>query len=72
MMKLNKGDRFGIIRFGSRVDIYFENYKLLVCQNQKTIAGETLIAKKNKNMIENKKEFKLISKKIQNHFYQMH
>jgi phosphatidylserine decarboxylase len=44
--KVNQGDRFGIIRFGSRVDIYFENYKLLVKKNQKTIAGETLLAKK--------------------------
>ena len=41
-----QGDRFGMIRFGSRVDLYFENYKLLVRENQKTIAGETLIAKK--------------------------
>ena len=40
-----QGDKFGIIRFGSRVDLYFENYKLLVKKNQKTIAGETLIAK---------------------------
>tara|TARA_B110000438_G_C15689755_1_gene596226 strand:- start:409 stop:1059 length:651 start_codon:yes stop_codon:yes gene_type:complete len=43
---LKQGERFGIIRFGSRVDMYFENYKLLVKVNQKTIAGETLIAKK--------------------------
>ena len=41
-----QGDRFGMIRFGSRVDLYFENYTLLVKKNQKTIAGETLIAKK--------------------------
>ena len=41
-----QGDRFGIIRFGSRVDLYFENYQLLVQQNQKTIGGETIIAKK--------------------------
>ena len=44
--KLNKGDRFGIIRFGSRVDLYFENYKLMVSKNQKSIGGETIIAKK--------------------------
>ncbi len=44
--QLNQGDRFGIIRFGSRVDLYFENFKLLVSTNQRTIAGETLIAKK--------------------------
>ena len=44
---LKQGDRIGMIRFGSRVDIYFENYKPLVKINQKTIAGETLLAKKN-------------------------
>ncbi len=44
--KLSKGDRFGIIRFGSRVDLYFQNYKLMVKKNQKTIGGETIIAKK--------------------------
>ena len=43
---LKQGDKIGIIRFGSRVDLYFENYKLLALPNQKTIAGETLIAKK--------------------------
>ena len=41
-----QGDKFGIIRFGSRVDLYFENYKTLVRQNQKTVAGETMIARK--------------------------
>ena len=41
-----QGDRFGMVRFGSRVDLYFENYQLMVQQNQKTIAGETIIAKK--------------------------
>ena len=43
---IKQGERFGIIRFGSRVDIYFDNYKLLVNQNQQTVGGETLIAKK--------------------------
>ena len=41
--EVRQGDRFGIIRFGSRVDLYFENYNIMVRQNQKTIAGETLI-----------------------------
>ena len=41
-----QGDKFGIIRFGSRVDLYFENYQILVRHNQKTISGETIIAKK--------------------------
>ena len=44
--EVKQGDRFGIIRFGSRVDLYFQNYKLLVKKNQKTNSGETLIAKK--------------------------
>jgi phosphatidylserine decarboxylase len=44
--KVTQGEKFGIIRFGSRVDLYFEKHKLLVCENQTTIAGETLIAKK--------------------------
>ena len=43
---LKQGDRIGMIRFGSRVDIYFENYIPLVKVNQKTIAGETLLAKR--------------------------
>ena len=44
--ELKQGQRIGMIRFGSRVDIFFENYKPLVKINQKTIAGETLLAKK--------------------------
>ncbi len=43
---LKQGDRIGMIRFGSRADVYFENYKSLVKVGQKTIAGETLLAKK--------------------------
>jgi len=44
--ELNQGERIGMIRFGSRADIYFENYKSLVKVGQKTIAGETLLAKR--------------------------
>jgi phosphatidylserine decarboxylase precursor-related protein len=44
--ELKQGSRIGMIRFGSRVDLYFENYKSLVKVNQKTIAGETLLASK--------------------------
>jgi len=43
---LKQGEKIGMIRFGSRVDIYFTNFKNLVKQNQTTVAGETLIAKK--------------------------
>ena len=44
--EVGQGTRIGMIRFGSRADLYFENYKPLVKVNQKTIAGETLLAKK--------------------------
>ena len=44
--ELQQGSKIGMIRFGSRADIYFENYTPLVKVDQKTIAGETLIAKK--------------------------
>ena len=44
--ELQQGSRLGMIRFGSRADLYFENYEPLIKVNQKTIAGETLIAKK--------------------------
>ena len=43
---VEQGSRIGMIRFGSRADMYFENYTPLVKVEQKTIAGETLIAKK--------------------------
>ena len=41
---LNQGDRIGMIRFGSRVDIYFNNRKLLAKLGQNVVAGESLIA----------------------------
>ena len=44
--ELNQGDRIGMIRFGSRADIYFENYKPLVKLEQRSLAGETLLAKR--------------------------
>ena len=44
--EVQQGERIGMIRFGSRADVYFENYKPLVKVNQKAIAGETLLAKK--------------------------
>ena len=43
---LKQGNRIGMIRFGSRTDVYFANYTPLVKVNQKTIGGETLLAKK--------------------------
>ena len=43
---INQGSRIGMIRFGSRADIYFENYKPLVKLEQRALAGETLLAKR--------------------------
>ena len=43
---LNQGDRIGMIRFGSRADVYYENYEPLVKVGQTAISGETLLAKK--------------------------
>ena len=43
---LTQGERIGMIRFGSRVDIYYENYNPLVKIGQKAISGETLLAQK--------------------------
>jgi len=43
--ELKQGDRIGIIRFGSRVDFYFDTkYKVLVKTGQTVLAGESLIA----------------------------
>ncbi|NYB51039.1 MAG: phosphatidylserine decarboxylase family protein [Methanobacteriaceae archaeon] len=44
------GDRLGMIRFGSRVDLIipFENTELLVSEGKKPTAGETIIARMHK------------------------
>ena len=44
--ELKQGDRIGMIRFGSRADVYYENYESLVKVGQRAISGETLLAKK--------------------------
>ena len=45
--KIDKGDRIGLIRFGSRVDIYFPpTYEIKVNQNDIVVAGETIIAER--------------------------
>jgi phosphatidylserine decarboxylase len=42
---LAAGDRFGLIRFGSRVDVYLPDAaQILVGVNSRAIAGETVIA----------------------------
>ena len=44
--KIKQGDRLGMIRFGSRVDIYFSQRNTMVKVGQNVIAGESLIARK--------------------------
>ena len=44
--ELKQGDRIGMIRFGSRADVYYENYEPLVKVGKKSISGETLLAKR--------------------------
>lgn len=60
--KINQGDRYGIIKFGSRVDIDFpENFDLIVSVGQQCIGGETIIAQENKNSkSKNKRNYKKI------------
>ena len=46
--KVSKGDRFGIIKFGSRVDIYLPlSYKNIIQKDQLVIGGETIISNPN-------------------------
>ncbi len=42
--ELAQGERIGMIRFGSRVDLYFNKRKIMVKVGQNVIAGESLIA----------------------------
>jgi len=43
---IEQGERIGMIRFGSRVDVYFNNRKLLAKLGQNVVAGESLLATK--------------------------
>ena len=44
--QISIGDRFGIIRFGSRVDIYLpDKYEITAKERQTMIGGETVIAR---------------------------
>ena len=57
---INQGERYGIIKFGSRVDIEFpNNFKLLVNEGQQCIGGETIIAQDLKSKF-TQREFKKI------------
>ena len=42
---LKQGERIGMIRFGSRVDIFFSNKKVLAKVGQNVTAGESLLAR---------------------------
>jgi phosphatidylserine decarboxylase len=43
--RLGAGDRLGLIRFGSRVDVYLpEGARILVGLHSRAVAGETVIA----------------------------
>ena len=42
---LKQGDRIGMIRFGSRVDLFVKNKKILTKVGQNVVAGESLLAK---------------------------
>ncbi len=42
--ELKQGDRIGMIRFGSRVDLFFNNKKILAKVGQNVVAGESLLA----------------------------
>jgi phosphatidylserine decarboxylase len=43
--RLQTGERFGMIRFGSRLDVYLpEGVEPLVCLGQTMVAGETVLA----------------------------
>ena len=53
---INQGERYGIIKFGSRVDIEFpKNFKLLVNEGQQCIGGETIIAQDIKSKLTQRK-----------------
>ena len=43
--EISQGDRIGMIRFGSRVDLYFNKRKIMVKVGQNVSAGESLIAR---------------------------
>ena len=50
------GERFGIIRFGSRVDLYLENFNISVLEDQTAISGETIVADAESSVSKNTKK----------------
>ena len=48
---LERGERFGLIRFGSRVDLYCPtDYDMVVKLGDKVFGGETILARKKKSL----------------------
>ena len=46
--EVQRGQRIGIIKFGSRVDLYIpENYNILIAKGQRVVGGETIISNPN-------------------------
>ena len=57
---VEQGEQYGIIKFGSRVDVTFpENYVTAVSVGQRCVGGETIIAYDSKNLKHNR-EYKKI------------
>ncbi|MDC0861482.1 phosphatidylserine decarboxylase [Alphaproteobacteria bacterium] len=57
---IEQGEQYGIIKFGSRVDVSFpENYVTAVSVGQRCVGGETVIAYDSKNLKHNR-EYKKI------------
>ena len=49
---LRTGERFGLIRFGSRLDVYLpEGVEPLVCVGQTMVAGETVLAELDRDLL---------------------
>ena len=49
--EVKSGDRFGLIKFGSRLEVYIpkDKYEINVIPGQMMVAGETILAKRKKN-----------------------
>ena len=57
---VEQGEQYGIIKFGSRVDISFpENYIKAVSIGQRCIGGETIMAYDSKTLDHNRKYKKI-------------
>lgn len=57
---VEQGERFGVIKFGSRVDLYVpRSYSLTVIKGQIVVGGETILARKDSDVFLSK-DFKII------------